>query len=303
MLRSPTHLDWLALSGLVVAWGSSFAMTKFAVADLDASWVMALRLAVAAVFLCVALLIKGRRLPRRPALWGWFTWLGLLGHAAPFYLISWGVQYTTSGVAGLLMGAVPLFIIVAAHVFLADERLTPMKAVGFIAGFAGLLVILEPQKLLALATAPGELWGELAILSGCLCYTAHAMAARRIPFDGPLEQSTAVSIAAALMGIVFASTVAPAGLAGIGASALIAVVCLGIIPTALGTLLMYRLARSVGVSFIAYSNYLVPVFALVAGALIFGERLTWSIGIGLILIFSGIAASRKKQPSPKEVAL
>jgi drug/metabolite transporter (DMT)-like permease len=72
------------------------------------------------------------------------------------------------------------------------------------------------------------------------------------------------------------------------------VIGLGIVPTAIATLLVYAIVRSAGVSFVAYSNYLVPVYALGLGAVVLGETLTANVGIGLLLILAGIAASRMR---------
>ena len=288
----PRLIDWLTLAGLVVAWGSSFAMTKIAVSHLDAAWVMALRLLFGGVFLLAVLLATGRRLPNDFQLWRWFVWLGLIGHALPFFLISWGTQFVSSGLSGVLMGAVPLFVIVLAHFFLPDEPMTRAKASGFLVGFVGLLIVLGPDRLSGFSAEADALKGELAILLGCLCYAVHGLFARRIPFHGPTEQATAVCLAGGALGLVFALAVDPSGLAGVPWPAFAAVVGLGILPTALATLLMYRIMRSVGVSFVAYSNYLVPVYALGFGALTLGEALDWNVAAGLALIIFGIAATR-----------
>ncbi|MBL8906349.1 MAG: DMT family transporter [Rhizobiales bacterium] len=288
----PRLLDWLTLGGLVVAWGSSFAMTKIAVGHLDAAWVMALRLAIGGVFLLVVLYASGRKLPFEPGLWRWFAWLGLIGHALPFFLISWGTQFVSSGLSGVLMGAIPLFVIVAAHFFLPDEPMTRAKGAGFIVGFVGLMIVLGPDRLSAFSVESDALKGELAILLGCICYTVHGLFARRIPFHSPAEQATAVCLAAGLMGLAFAVAVDPSGLKDVPWVAFAAVIGLGILPTALATLMMYRIMRTVGVSFVAYSNYLVPVYALGFGALTLGETLDWNVAAGLVLIILGIAASR-----------
>ena len=74
----------MALAALVVAWGSSFAMTKIAVASVDPAWVMALRLSVAGIFLGVVVMLTKRQWPRDGKLWLWFAGLGFIGHAVPF---------------------------------------------------------------------------------------------------------------------------------------------------------------------------------------------------------------------------
>jgi len=288
----PRLIDWFTLAGLVVAWGSSFAMTKIAVTHLEAAWVMALRLLIGGMFLLIVLLITGRSLPRDFRLWRWFAWLGLVGHAIPFFLISWGTQYVSSGLSGVLMGAIPLFVIVLAHFFLPDEPLTRAKGIGFVVGFAGLLVVLGPEKLSGFSTKSDALMGEAAILLGCACYAVHGLFARRIPFNGPTEQATAVCLAGGALVLVFALVVDPDGLAQVPFSAFAAVTALGILPTAIATLLVYRIVRTVGVTFVAVSNYLVPVYALALGALSLGEKLDWNVAVGLALIIAGIAATR-----------
>ena len=71
-----------------------------------------------------------------------------------------------------------------------------------------------------------------------------------------------------------------------------AVVGLGLFPTAFATLLVYRLMARAGPSFVSYSNYLVPIFAVLLGALLLDEQLDWNILVALVLVLTGIAISR-----------
>lgn len=292
-------LDWFLLSAIVVAWGSSFAMTKIAVAHLDAAWIMALRLAIAALILAPYALFSGLTLTATPAVWGKFTWLGFIGHAAPFFLITWGMHFVSSGVAGLLMGAIPLFLVVLAHFFLADERLTPPKTLGFLMGFAGIVVLIGPDKLFNFSMSGEALWGELAILAGGLSYAIHGVTAKRLGFENPIQQSASVCITATIMGLAFAIFVNPDGLSGKPQIAFWAVAGLGLLPTAFATLLMYRLMARIGPSFVAYSNYLVPVYAVLLGAAVLGEQLNWNVLVALLLILIGIAVSRMTSLRPQ----
>ncbi len=285
-------LDWLILATLVVVWGSSFALSKHALLYLDAAWVMALRLVVATAILVPYALVSGHRLAAPPGIWAKFTWLGAVGHAVPFFLITWGMYYVSSGVAGLLMGAIPLFLVVLAHFALPDEPLTIPKSVGFLLGFAGIIVLIGPEQIFTLSMSGDELAGELAVLAGCLCYAVHGVTAKRLGFEHPLKQSASVCLAAATMGLAFALGLKPDGLSGVPLSAYAAVVGLGLFPTAFATLLTYRLMIRTGPSFVAYSNYLVPVYAIVLGAIVLNETLGWNILLALILILSGIAISR-----------
>lgn len=294
MTPAATTRDWITLGALVVTWGSSFAMTKVAVASIDPAWVMALRLLVGGVFLGLIVALTRRHLPRDERLWTWFVGLGLIGHAIPFFLISWGTQFISSGISGVLMGSIPLFVIVLAHIFLPDEKLTRMKTVGFVTGFIGLIIVLGPEKLMRFEGQGMALVGEIVILIACISYAVHSLLARRIPFQGPVEQAAAVCLSGGFLGLIFALLYAPNGLAQATPLAYLCVIGLGIVPTAIATLLVYAIVRTAGASFVAYSNYLVPVYALGLGAVVLGETLTVNVGIGLLLILAGIAASRMR---------
>lgn len=292
MEKRTALLDWLILAGLIVAWGSSFAMTKIAVAHLSAAWIMALRLAIAACVLVPYAMLRGHNFNLPKETWARYSWLGLIGHAAPFFLISWGTNFVPSGVSGLLMGTIPLFLVVLAHFFLANERLTVPKALGFVLGFAGIFVLIGPKAILNLSMSGEALAGELAILLGCLCYSIHGVTAKRFGFSNPILQTAAVCAAAAAMGLIFAGLTDPLDPRGIPSVALWSVAGLGLLPTAFASLLMYVLIQRAGPSFVAYSNYLVPVYALLFGALLMREPLSVNIAFALALILSGIAISR-----------
>ena len=73
-----------------------------------------------------------------------------------------------------------------------------------------------------------------------------------------------------------------------------AIVWLGVGPTALATILYFRLIASAGPTFMSIVNYLSPLVALLAGVLLLGEKpgVTAVGGLGLILL--GIALSRRR---------
>jgi drug/metabolite transporter (DMT)-like permease len=292
MKKRITSYDLALMDSLVVIWGSSFAMSKIAIRDLDATWIAALRLCIgAAVMMAIAIWNNESPWYKRES-WPKYAWLGFIGNALPFVLITWGIQYTSSGVSGLLMGTIPLFVILIAHGLLPDERLTTWKTIGFLIGFAGIIVLIDPRNLSGLSFTGGELTGELAIVAGCLCYGFHSVTAKRLGFDKPFQQTAGILLSGAVLALIFAVAKKPAGLADMTSAALLATLGLGLFPTALATVIMYKAMERNGPSFVSFTNYLVPVFALLLGAVLFGEKLYWNIAFALALILSGIAVTR-----------
>jgi drug/metabolite transporter (DMT)-like permease len=75
----------------------------------------------------------------------------------------------------------------------------------------------------------------------------------------------------------------------IPASALVALVVLGVVSTATATVVFFKLITLAGPSFLSLINYLIPAWAVLAGMLVLGERPEWTALAGLAFILSGIA--------------
>lgn len=287
--------NWAGLLALVVIWGSSFAVTKIAVADLTPLWIVAYRLCVGAGFLAVVSVWRGERLTLTPCYFGWYVALAIIGTVGPFFLISWGVERTDSTIAGILMATVPLIAIGLAHLLLPDERLTVRKATGFMVGFVGLLVVLGLDQVTGLKFGAGGLAGEFALIGAAVCYAVHGVMVRLAPPMTPVQLATGEFGIGAVIALALAMAVDPAGFLPGSAAAAFAVLALGIFPTALAGLVLFWLLARAGVGFVAYCNYLIPVFAAGLGVLVLGEALAINVLVGLGIILSGIAISETRK--------
>ncbi|MCW1934470.1 EamA family transporter [Pararhodobacter zhoushanensis] len=72
----------------------------------------------------------------------------------------------------------------------------------------------------------------------------------------------------------------------------LALVYLGLMPTALATLIMVHVIRSAGPTFLTQTNYQVPVWSVLFGVLILSEPLPPQFLAALGLILTGLAVSR-----------
>ncbi len=290
----PTHrplTHWLLLFALVIMWGSSFMFTKIAVAAIAPTNVVAGRLVLAAVVLLGVVVLSRRWLPTDGRSWRFFIAMALVGNCLPFWLITWGQQRIDSGLAGILMAIMPLATVLLAHVFVAGERMNRTKAAGFLAGFVGIVVLMGPAALLELRGSGAALFSELAVLCGAICYAVNTIIARHRPDGHALVAGAGVILVASLVmaptaaltdGFVFAD-IAPLPAAAVG--------FLGIVSTALATVVYFKLVAIAGPSFLSLINYLIPVWAVMIGMVFLGESPEWSSLAALALILSGIALS------------
>jgi drug/metabolite transporter (DMT)-like permease len=282
---------WLALAFLVLAWGSSFALTKIAVLSVAPIWMPAARITIAAMILIIALKARGGVVPRGLTNWVWFLWLGATGTMLPFFLISWASLYAPSSLVGILMATNPLIVLVLVHLFLPDEPVRPRHVGGFAVGFAGVVLLIGPSALLSLNNAGLTLWAEIAALAAAFCYGVHNIAARLSPDIDLIGKSAGTLAAMVPFAIGIAILTEPSGLLSATPEALVAILVLSVAPTGIATLVLFWLVNQAGARFLSMSNYLVPVFAALTGIAFMAEYLDAGDWMGLALILTGILIS------------
>src|SRR4051794_7357783 len=65
------------------------------------------------------------------------AFVGIVGMAFPFFLISWGETHVDSGVAAVANSSVPIFVAFLALRFAPSERSSGLRTVGLLIGLAG----------------------------------------------------------------------------------------------------------------------------------------------------------------------
>ncbi len=292
----PTPADWLRLLALSVIWGSSFMAVTIAVQGLAPLTVAAARIVIGAGALLLVLRLLDIPLPpRRGArgrrLWGAALAFGFFSMALPFFLLSWGQQHVASGFAGVSMAAVPLLVLPLAHFLVPGERMSAPRVAGFLTGFLGVVLLIGPDAFASLGTAREPL-ARLACLGAAASYALGAIVTRRAPEADPVAFATAATLLAA--GLIAPVALLAGGIPPAPApTALLAVLYLGLVPTALANLLLVALIRSAGAGFMSLVNYLVPLWAVVFGTLFLHEALPGRLFLAMGLILGGLALSRR----------
>lgn len=278
-------LDWAIFLSIGLIWGSSFLLIAIGLDALKPGLVTWLRIIFGASVLW--LVPAGRRriqrddVPRLVA-------LSLLWVAIPFTLFPLAEERISSGLTGLVNGAVPIFAVAVDSVML---RRTPTRsqAIGLVVGFLGVTAITVPSISDGWSS---EAVGLVMALVATICYGV------AINIAAPLTQRYgSLPVMARMLGFASIWTL-PLGLLSVRGSdfawpSLLAVTGLGIMGTGIAFVLMGRLVARVG-SRAAFATYLIPVVALVLGV-IFRDEAVYvlsTIGVGLV-IAGAVLASRK----------
>src|SRR5215207_2356206 len=199
-------------------------------------------------------------------------------------LIALGELTVPSGLAGVLASTAPMFIAVFAPVLARSEEINRRQGAGLLVGLFGVALVVGAHFIASF----GQFFGALALLGAAASGGASSFVVKLWYKDKGVPASTTTFFAlsvGALLTLPVAVITAPRELPG--ARAVLAVIALGLLCTAVAFMLYYRLIDHIGEERASLSNYLTPAFALLYGMLLLSESLTiWAI-IGLVLIISG----------------
>ncbi|MBK5933906.1 EamA family transporter [Rhodovulum imhoffii] len=279
----------VATLGLV--WGATFMVIEIALRGITPFWLAAGRVGFAALLSGFVWALRGGPVftgaeRSRAALIA----IGALSTAIPFILLSWGQQYVTSGFAGVSMAAIALMVLPLAHFFVPGEEMTLRRMLGFTVGFCGVVILIGGQAFSSSGAAMEPL-GRAACLGAAACYACGSVLTRRLPPADPIALS-------AVLLIVGAAIVVPAAWLTEGppplpdGPTLAAIAILGLIPTAGANLLRVLVIRSAGPTFMTLTNYQVPLWSVLFGAVFLGESLPPTLLGALLLILAGVALSQ-----------
>jgi drug/metabolite transporter (DMT)-like permease len=276
-----TARAWWLFAAVSVLWGIPYLFIKLAVEDLSPVWVAFGRIVVAFAVLLPYAWKKGalRGLGRH---WKPLLIYSVVEICLPWPLIGFGEERVSSGLAAILIAAVPLIVALMAIRFDHEERAEGSRLAGLVVGFTGVIVLLG----LDVAGRPGELLGAFAILLAAVGYACGPMMIKhRFRDIDPLGPVTASMGISALVLAPFAAFTAPASMPS--GEAVISVVVLGLACSALGFLLFFALIHAVGPGRATVITFVNPVVAVALGIVLLDEGLGLSAVAGLLLILAG----------------
>ncbi|MEJ8571168.1 DMT family transporter [Microbaculum marinum] len=280
--------DWASIVMLSILWGGSYFFVGVAVADINPFLIVFGRVAIGALVLGCAVRLAGVRMPMTVAYWRPLFMMSILNNIVPWTLITWGQTEIASGLAAILNATTPLFTVVLANRFTADEKLTPGKIAGIAIGIAGVVVLIGPDALQGLGTA---ILAQVAMLLASFPYAMSSVFARRFHDRPPVASAAGQMICSTVLMVPPVLAFAPPWAQAVpGPASIAAILCLGVLSTAFGYLLVFRILRSAGATNFSLVTFLLPVTAVVLGYMLLGERLDPRVFAGAGLIGLGLAA-------------
>ncbi|MEN2978425.1 DMT family transporter [Tistrella bauzanensis] len=279
---------WVLLLTLATLWGGSFLFVGIAVREVGPLTVAALRVSLALPVLGLLALPALRRMRGRDVPIRALIVMGLLNNVLPFALTAWAQTRMTSGMAATVNATTPFLTILVAPLFGLVETRGARRVAGILCGIAGVAIAVRPWDGAAGADPAGVGAGVLAALS----YAIAAAYARRSGL-GDLTPAIAAfgMVAAAALVLAPAALVVETPLADLAASGhgTWAAICgVALIGTAAAYPVYFRLLALAGPANLLLVTLLMPMIAILAGAVVLGEAVAMLMPLGLSLVAFGL---------------
>lgn len=216
--------------------------------------------------------------------WRALMLLGVLNAALPFCLLAYASLFLSAGFTAILNATTPLFGLWIVVLWLQETLSTP-RLVGFAIGFLGVVLLVGWQDM------PLTLTKSIAIAAGLLAALLYAVAAPYIQRQFADVSALAVTTGSQLSAAVILVPLLPFSLPSQipSSKALLSVLALAILSSVLAQMLYFHLIKAMGPSKTLTVAYLIPLFAMLWGALALGENVTISMGVGCGLVLFGTA--------------
>ena len=287
----------ILFAALSIAWGIPYLLIKISVVELDPAMVVLGRSALG------GLILLPLALARRQVLVVLKRWRPLIAYTlieivVPWYFLSSAEQKLPSSTAGLLIAAVPLVGVAVAFLFGRPARLSGGNWLGIGVGMLGV------AALVGLDVSGSDLIGVAEIAVVVVCYALGPAILSRWMSDLPGVGVVAVSLS--LTALIYVPFVAFTGGFPTRVPSLpviLSIVALAAVCSAAAFLIMFALVAEIGPMRMTTITYVNPAVAIVAGALVLGERITiWTVlGFGLVLAGSFLVTRHRRPPEPDAV--
>jgi len=286
-----TRRGLILFAALGIAWGIPYLFIKVAVGELDPAMVVLSRAALAAILL-LPLAFFRREVTQVVRRWKPMLAYTIVEIILPWYFLSSAEQRLPSSTAGLLLATVPLAGVGIAFAMGRPERLSRMNWLGIALGMLGV------AALVGLDIAGSDLIAVAQMAVVVVGYALGPAILARWMSDLPGVGVVAVSLAAtAVVYVPFVLLTGGWPSAWPSTAVIVSIIVLAVVCSALAFLLMVGLVAEIGPVKATAITYVNPAVAIIAGAVVLGERVTvWTIvGFALVLAGSYLVTRRRQE--------
>ena len=302
-------------ASIYLIWGSTYLAIKFVVETLPPFLAAGCRFIIAGTILWFILRLRpGNRAtlaPSRPqskptfAQWQAAWVVGSLMLAGGNGLVSWSEKYISSGVAALIVGTMPLWMVLLDWILHRNARPSITVVAGLVIGFAGVAILASNGD--ATAHNSTSSWAISALLLACVFWAYGSLRSRRVDQGSSMLQASAMQMIGGGMTLLVIGTIAnewpqidPSTISSRSVLAFLYLIVAGSLIGFTSYVWLLSVASPTAVSTYAYVN---PVVAVLLGWWLGNETITGRTVIAGVMVVGAVALmTMRKKPAPKPIA-
>lgn len=279
-------LNFFAISSLCLVWGGTWLAIKIGLIDAPPFYSAAARFLIAVLILLPIIWHQKIKIPPWRRYGKTILITGFCMYGLSYAFVYWSEQFVPSGLTAIIFSTLPFFVALFAHRLLPDEKITRLKIVGMLIGFGGIGFIFWESTVLA----DTKQFLGMVILLGSPLATAYA----NVITKRDLHQMNPLMIAVQQMilgtGLLLALGITTERLAEFQFTfrSVGALIYLSGFGSVFAFSTYYWLLKRVEATKLSLIAFVTPLVALLVGWLFGGETLNLRIGLGSLLVLTGI---------------
>lgn len=281
---------WLALLSLYIIWGSTYLAIFFVVETIPPFISAGIRFFISGLILLIWRKLARDPMPTRIQ-WRSAAIVGTLLLVGGNGLLSWSEQRIPSGVAALLIGTVPLWLVLIEALRRGGTKPNWQSILGLAIGFAGIVVLIGPIDYTG-QSGRYELVGILICLLAAFLWSLGSIYSRRSDLPQSALMTTGMEMVAGSIGLFIVATLAGEwqnfSMGDISSKSMYGLVYLITIGSLIGFVSYAWLLRNAPVSLVATYAYVNPLVAILLGSLLAQESLTPRILVAAGVIIGSV---------------
>lgn len=290
---SPRHRSIITLLFVMTLWGSTFVVTKSAIAELPPLTLAFARVAIGALVLLPFAWLRHRRSAETALPWRALAILGFVGVALYYVLFNLSMKYTSATQGALVQSCIPAMTALIAVLWFG-ERASRTRIVGIALSISGVLIVFsgapEQSGQADHAGAAGTaLLGNLLMFATVIAWGLYTSLAKRVAaFDPVVTTACITGIGALLLLPAALFELAGSGLPQLSINGWLSVLYLGVLASGAAYMLYNDALRHMDASEVGVYTNLIPVVGVITGLVVLHDPLTIRAVAGGIVVMAGV---------------
>ena len=276
----------LVFSLCCLIWGSTWLGIKVSLVSLTPFYSVGFRFLIASILVLIFVKYKKIEIMMDKTSILLYLVMGFLSYTIPYGLVYWGEQFIPSGLAAVLFGVYPFFVLLLSYLFLPGESIGFFKVLGIVLGFSGTLIIFSEN---IGGDISSYLLGMIALVVSALIQATNSVIIKKFgSYLNPLSMNFVPMLIAGISFLLIAIPIENFDELIFDANAYLSVIYLALFGTVIAFTAYYWLLKRVSVVILSLITFINPIIALILGWIVYDEKLSSQLLLGSILVLTGL---------------